>query len=144
MAVSVMPYAGCVRASDTRGRQGKANFYSPEEQRQGILEGAGREGVEVVFVEPDAALAPAALAADPVTLRQVWDQSDTATRRDLFLLLELDAEFVHSGGKGMPSWSSDLAPGCRGPSRTGPGHHQDRPRGPAASQRASRGGLPAG
>ena len=48
MAVSVMPYAGCVRVSDTRGRQGKANFYSPEEQRQGILEAASREGVEVV------------------------------------------------------------------------------------------------
>ena len=53
MAVSVMPYAGCVRVSDTRGRQGKANFYSPEEQRQGILEAAAREGVEVVLMEPD-------------------------------------------------------------------------------------------
>lgn len=51
MAVSVMPYAGCVRVSDTRGRQGKANFYSPDEQRLGILEAAAREGVEVVLMD---------------------------------------------------------------------------------------------
>jgi site-specific DNA recombinase len=29
------------------------NFYSPEEQREGIAEAARREGVEVVFMEPD-------------------------------------------------------------------------------------------
>jgi hypothetical protein len=72
MAVSVMPYAGCVRVSDTRGRQGKANFYSPEEQRQGILEAAGREGVEVVLMDPDP---PTGLAGGADTRRSVAEKT---------------------------------------------------------------------
>jgi hypothetical protein len=42
MLASVMPYAGCVQVSETRGRLGKANFCFPEEQWQGILEAASR------------------------------------------------------------------------------------------------------
>jgi site-specific DNA recombinase len=53
VAVSSKPFAGCIRVSDTRGRRDKANFSSPEEQKAGILEAAGRESVEVVFMTAD-------------------------------------------------------------------------------------------
>ncbi len=80
MAVSVMSYADCVRVSDTRGRQGKANFYSPDEQRQGILEAAGREGVEVVLTEPD----------PPTRLAAVRRHVAPSQRRRLIIALRVE------------------------------------------------------
>jgi hypothetical protein len=90
-----------------------------EEERQ-RLRAILRER-EQQYREAQAALPSPELPTDTLTLRQVWDDADTATRRERFLRHEFDVVFVRPGGKGRPDvqervkilWRGE-GPGFRG------------------------------